>query len=122
VEVQRHAALYEVSAAGLIKHLISLPFPVIAYSVPQVYFGFWILDFGLDKSVNKSITQNQSLYIQSQNKITLIIKPLILNEELHHLLHKITTMKIFVKLLTLFTASLDLTLQTGGFLIFRVNC
>ena len=43
-QVQQQAALEEVLAAGLIKHSISLPFLRIAYSVPQVYFGFWILD------------------------------------------------------------------------------
>ncbi len=87
-QVQQQAALEEVLAAGLIKHSISLPFLRIAYSVPQVYFGFWILDFGLDKSVNKGIIQNQRLNIKSYFILTCNIEPLILNEELHHLLHK----------------------------------
>ncbi len=47
-QVQQHAAPEEMLAAGLIKLSISLPFFVIAYGVPERYFIFWILDFGLN--------------------------------------------------------------------------
>ena len=61
--MQRHAALYEVSAAGLIKHLISLPFPVIAYVVPEDNFGLQILEFGLITSINKGVRHKSRLNI-----------------------------------------------------------